>query len=119
MPMTAAIKLPSVPSLRNAMATRSTVALTTLLVTITSISAPAAIVPELRETTVSTEALSVTPVVNEVICVTLTLDRYSHTIVGDLAEALKVLPDLPPKPDAERLRATGTLDVSPDMDINT
>ncbi len=41
--------------------------------------------------------------------ITLTMDRYSHTVIGDQADALKVLPNLAPKrSDRERLRATGT-----------
>ncbi len=41
--------------------------------------------------------------------ITLTMDRYSHTVIGDQADALEVLPDLTPKrSDRDRLRATGT-----------
>jgi integrase len=45
--------------------------------------------------------------------ITLTMDRYSHTIVGELAAGLQALPDLSPRPNAERLRATGTADRLP------
>ena len=45
--------------------------------------------------------------------ITLTMDRYSHTVVGELAAGLHALPDLSPRPDAERLRATGTADRLP------
>jgi len=39
----------------------------------------------------------------------LTMDRYSHTVIGDQADALKVLPDLSPRqPQRDRLLATGT-----------
>jgi integrase/recombinase XerD len=39
--------------------------------------------------------------------ITLTMDRYSHTLVEELADALKALPDLS-KPVAGEVRATGT-----------
>ncbi len=43
--------------------------------------------------------------------INLTLTRYSHTVLGDQAEAIESLPDLSPsKPDREQLRATGTPD---------
>ncbi len=42
--------------------------------------------------------------------ITLTMDRYSHTVVGELAAGLQALPDLSPRPDAERLRAAGIAD---------
>ena len=45
--------------------------------------------------------------------ITLTMDRYSHTVVGELASGLQALPDLSARPDAERLRATGTADCLP------
>jgi len=45
--------------------------------------------------------------------ITLTMDRYSHTVVGELAAGLQALPDLSRRPDAERLRATGTTDRLP------
>ncbi len=45
--------------------------------------------------------------------ITLTMDRYSHTVVGELVAGLHALPDLSPHPDAERLRATGTDDRLP------
>ncbi len=46
--------------------------------------------------------------------ITLTMDRYSHTVIGDLAGGLDALPDLSPsKPERERLRATGTCDIAP------
>ncbi len=45
--------------------------------------------------------------------ITLTMDRYTHTVVGEQSDALKALPDLTPNPPTpERLRATGTDDVS-------
>lgn len=41
--------------------------------------------------------------------ITLTMDRYSHTVLGDLHDALDVLPDLRANPAQEaRQRATGT-----------
>ncbi len=46
--------------------------------------------------------------------ITLTMDRYTHTVVGELSEALDGLPDLSsdgPVPD--RKRATGTCDIAP------
>ena len=39
--------------------------------------------------------------------ITLTMDRYSHTLTGDQADALDVLPDFD-CPAGEKLRATGT-----------
>lgn len=46
--------------------------------------------------------------------ITLTMDRYSHTVIGDLADGLDALPDLSPnKPDRERQRMTGTCDIAP------
>ncbi len=45
--------------------------------------------------------------------ITLTMDRYSHTVVGELVSGLQALPDLSGRPDAERLRATGTADRLP------
>ena len=46
--------------------------------------------------------------------ITLTMDRYSHTMIGDLAGGLDALPELSPsKPESERLRATGTCDITP------
>src|SRR5262249_33838087 len=41
--------------------------------------------------------------------ITLTMDRYSHTLVGELADALAVLPDLSAV-SRQELRATGTDD---------
>lgn len=43
--------------------------------------------------------------------ITLTMDRYSHTLVGEQAEALAALPDLS-RPAAQEARRTGTEDVS-------
>ncbi|GAF82713.1 unnamed protein product [marine sediment metagenome] len=41
--------------------------------------------------------------------VTLTMDRYTHSVLGDLSDALGVLTDLAPtKPEEQRQRATGT-----------
>ena len=46
--------------------------------------------------------------------ITLTMDRYSHTVIGDLADGLNALPNLSPsKPERERLRATGSCDIVP------
>ena len=46
--------------------------------------------------------------------ITLTMDRYSHTVIGDLIDGLDALPELSPsKPESERLRATGTCDIAP------
>jgi len=43
--------------------------------------------------------------------ITLTMDRYSHTVIGEQADALTALPDLNmDTPDAEPMRATGTCD---------
>src|SRR6516225_6788106 len=39
--------------------------------------------------------------------ITLTMDRYSHTLMGDQADALRVLPDFD-HPAGETLRGTGT-----------
>jgi Phage integrase family len=44
--------------------------------------------------------------------VNLTLSRYSHTVLGDQADALTVLPDLS-KPNQQSLRATGTTEAKP------
>lgn len=45
----------------------------------------------------------------------LTMDHYTHTVIGERAEALKSLPDLErPEPDPERRRATGTADARPE-----
>ena len=47
--------------------------------------------------------------------ITLTMDRYSHTVLGDLATELDVLPSTEPvKPDRQVARATGTDDATPD-----
>ncbi len=46
--------------------------------------------------------------------ITLTMDRYSHTVVGELSEALDALPELSPgMSERERQRATGTCDIAP------
>ncbi len=46
--------------------------------------------------------------------ITLTMDRYSHTVIGDLADGLNALPELSPgKPERERQRMTGTCDIAP------
>ncbi len=43
--------------------------------------------------------------------VTLTMDRYTHTVIGEQADALTALPDLSGDgPETERQRATGTDD---------
>ena len=42
--------------------------------------------------------------------ITLTMDRYSHTAIGEAAAALSALPDLSSSPDRQRQRATGTYD---------
>lgn len=43
--------------------------------------------------------------------ITLTMDRYTHTVIGEQAEALRVLPDLPGSGENRTaLRATGTRD---------
>ena len=44
--------------------------------------------------------------------ITLTMDRYSHLVIGDLSNALHALPDLSPQ-TPERQRATGTCDIAP------
>ncbi len=50
--------------------------------------------------------------------ITLTMDRYTHTVIGEQAEALRALPDLPNPPGLGEkrtaLRATGTCDEAPD-----
>jgi len=40
--------------------------------------------------------------------ITLTMDRYSHTVVGDQIDALEVLPDLTKVSEAAESKATGT-----------
>ncbi len=46
--------------------------------------------------------------------ISLTMDLYTHTVIGDLADGLNALPELSSrKPERERLRATGTCDVAP------
>ena len=46
--------------------------------------------------------------------ITLTMDRYSHTVIRDLAGGLDALPELSPgTSEGERLRATGTCDIAP------
>ncbi len=46
--------------------------------------------------------------------ITLTMDRYTHTALPDLSDALAVLPDLTPKPkQPEQQRATGTAGAEP------
>ncbi len=48
--------------------------------------------------------------------ITLTMDRYSHTVIGEQADALAALPDLTPdRSSPERHRATGTYDVAQDV----
>ena len=44
--------------------------------------------------------------------ITLTMDRYSHTVIEEQADALKALPDLS-GPDRSSLRKTGTEDGQP------
>jgi hypothetical protein len=44
--------------------------------------------------------------------ITLTMDRYSHTLMGEQADALAVLPDLS-GPVTQEQRATGTHDAAP------
>ncbi len=46
--------------------------------------------------------------------ITLTMDRYTHTVIGEQADALAALPDLSPRtPESELMRATGTYDSQP------
>ncbi len=46
--------------------------------------------------------------------ITMTLDRYSHTVIGDLADGLDALPELSPcTSERECQRATGTCDITP------
>ncbi len=46
--------------------------------------------------------------------ITLTMDRYSHTVIGEQAEALNALPNLDEQPDQPATnRAVGTYDDSP------
>jgi len=41
--------------------------------------------------------------------ITLTMDRYSHTVLGELSDALSALPELSAAtPEREQQRATGT-----------
>jgi integrase len=48
--------------------------------------------------------------------ITLTMDRYSHTVIGEQADALCALPDLTPDESApQQNRATGTYDATPDF----
>jgi len=43
--------------------------------------------------------------------ITLTMDRYTHTVIGEQADALSSLPDLSPAtPERQPMRATGTCD---------
>ncbi len=45
--------------------------------------------------------------------ITLTMDRYSHTVMGELSDALTALPDLDAgKPETTQQRATGTFDAA-------
>jgi hypothetical protein len=47
--------------------------------------------------------------------ITLTMDRYSHTVLGELSDALLALPELSATSvEPERERATGTYDTGPD-----
>jgi integrase len=48
--------------------------------------------------------------------ITLTMDRYTHTYRGDLADALNVLPDLS-SVSGQKLRATGTENSKPDDSV--
>ena len=46
--------------------------------------------------------------------ITLTMDRYSHTVIGELSDGLAALPELGcGEPDREQQRATGTCDIAP------
>ncbi len=45
--------------------------------------------------------------------ITLTMDRYTHTVVGELAAGLQALPDLSCTGENERQRAIGTTDCLP------
>ncbi len=46
--------------------------------------------------------------------ITLTMDRYSHTVLPDLSDALAALPDLTPQPkQPDQQRATGTAGAEP------
>src|SRR5262249_27614559 len=49
--------------------------------------------------------------------ITLTMDRYPHTLIGEQADALAVLPDLS-RPAAREQRATGTHDAAPMRDTS-
>jgi len=53
--------------------------------------------------------------------ITLTMDRYSHTAVGDLSDALTVLPDSgkPAPAETTQQRATGTLGRAPERTAST
>src|SRR5438128_823642 len=50
---------------------------------------------------------------DEKVTIALTMDRYTHTLVGEQSEALNALPDLS-QPAQQTLRATGTDDARPD-----
>ena len=45
--------------------------------------------------------------------ITLTMDRYTHTVLEDLSAALQKLPDLSPSDEALEVAATGTTDPPP------
>jgi len=48
--------------------------------------------------------------------ITLTMDRYSHTVIGEQADALAALPNLSENgPETNRQKATGTCDDSPKL----
>ena len=44
--------------------------------------------------------------------ITLTMDRYTHTVVEDRSAALEALPDLSAPPSTQEAQATGTDDES-------
>ena len=48
---------------------------------------------------------------------TLTMNVYTHTLRGSLADAASRLPDFSPPPSREALRATGTEDIRPHGDL--
>ncbi|MEX2212630.1 MAG: tyrosine-type recombinase/integrase [Phycisphaeraceae bacterium] len=47
--------------------------------------------------------------------ITLTMDRYTHSLAGDEVSALEALPDLSAGPNHERAKATGTHDAAPTL----
>ena len=50
--------------------------------------------------------------------IVMTMDRYTHTVRGELSDALAVLPDLSDRKQPERMKAVGTYDDRAGIDPN-